>query len=228
MTTSLRLRSFSATLICLSLIVPLLLASCGGRGLDSDPEMTARQQSRYPVEGVDANNLRARPRNSPVRLGDDAPVLVLADQQGNAVSTREASSGRDVMFIFFPGHDDPQARPVYEWVNRNRQQMANRQIEILLVTATDLPERNAYVAEQHSLGVGILHDPSGWGARTFGLLDARNSTNVTQVWSVVVGRGGQVIESRPGFYEFSEVLTMTTMRPSPSGSFRAFDMLREN
>jgi peroxiredoxin len=201
----------------------LFLVACGARPLDSGSQGNAR----YPIEGVDQRNLQAKPRSSPVKLGDEVPVLSLFDQQGNAVSTREATASRNVVFLFFPGHDDPQARPVYEWVTRNRQQLANHQVEILLVTAMDEPGRNAFVAGQHSLGVGILHDPSAWAARAFGLLDARNSTNVSQVWSIVVGKGGEVIESRNGLYDFTEILTLTTMRPSKPGSFRAFDMIRE-
>jgi len=227
MMTERKTRHLFPQILIVALLLPLLLSGCGGRGLDSDPEMTARQQARYPVDGVDTINLRTRPRSSPVKVGDNVPVLVLADQAGNAVSTREVTAGRDVVFVFFPGHDDPQARAVYDWVLRNRQQMANRQIEILLVTAMDEPQRNSFVAEQHQLRVGVLHDPSGWGARTFGVLDTRMSTNVSQTWSVVVGKGGNVLESRPGLYDFSEVLTLTTMRPAPQGSMRVFDYLME-
>jgi hypothetical protein len=59
------------------------------------------------------------------------------------------------------------------------------------------------------------------------LVETANGTNVSQVWSVVVGKGGQVLESRAGLYDFTDVLTLTTMRPSAPGSFRVIDMLGE-
>jgi peroxiredoxin len=206
------------------LVVAALATGCGGRGLNSDP---GSGKSDATVEGVMPQNLKAKPRNSPLKLGDKVPVLLLQDQLGNMVSTREATARGDVLMIFYPGTDDPQARPVYEWVTRNRQQLANRQVEILLVNPVDPPERTAAVAEQLQLKVGILHDPSAWGSRTFGLVETSNGTNVSQVWSVIVGKGGQVLESSPGLYDFTEILTLTTMRPSPDGSFRVIDMLGE-
>jgi peroxiredoxin len=217
------LARFSSTALAVAMIA-MLSVGCGGRGLNSDP---GSGKSAAPVEGVLPQNLQAKPRNSPVKLGDKVPVLLLQDQVGNMVSTREVTASGDVLMVFYPGTDDPQARPVYDWVARNRQQLANRQVEILLVNPVDPPERSAAVAEQLQLRVGVLHDPSAWGSRCFGLVETANGTNVSQVWSVVVGKGGQVLESRAGLYDFTDVLTLTTMRPSAPGSFRVIDMLGE-
>lgn len=219
------LRRFPTGLLAFALVLGTVtfLGGCRGGILVSDPSAVP---TVHPFDGVSERNLdRARPRRSPLRLGETVPELVLRDQAGNEVSTIEVLSAGDAVFLFSPGHASPQARPIYEWVRRNRQNVTQRGAEILILTPDD-PETNAAVAQAEQLRVALLHDPSGWGARSFGLVSGAQDTTVERPWSVVAGRGGRVLSADPGLYPISDLITTLTVRPTPREDFRAIDLLR--
>lgn len=212
------------------LILFLLLAAgafavtgCRGGFLVSDPSSVP---TTHPFDGVSERNLdRARPKRSPLQLGDTIPDLVLTDQMGNEVASYEVVASGDAVFIFSPGHSSSQSRPIYEWVRRHRQMVEQRGAEILILTPDD-PGTNASVAQAEDLRVALLHDPSGWGARSFGVLRGAQATEVERPWTVVAGRGGRVLSADPGLYPISELITTLTVRPTPREDFRAIDLLR--
>jgi len=208
-------------------LIPLVLfvalgTGCGGP-LVSDP---ASVPQRYESRGVDPYNLEnARPRRSPVGLGDDVPNLLLMDQNGVEVGTYELVSGGDAVLIFSPGHASPQARPIYDWVRRYRTMISQRGAEVV-VLSPDPVETNARVAEDEQLRVAVLYDVSGWGARSFGLIPRPEGDSVARPWTVVAGRDGRVMKAQAGMMPVSEVITTLEARPTPRQDFRAIDLLR--
>ncbi len=194
------------------------LAGCGG-ALVSDPSAVP---TKYPSVGVRQENLEAKPRKAPLQAGEAVPLLVLEDQKGYLVSTRELTTGGDALLIFHGGARSPEARPVYDWVRENLTMADSRDCEILLV-GPDLPETNEKVAAAEELKIGILCDPSGWGARAFGLLGRADSTQVEGIWSVVIGREGRVLEVRRGLYDVSDLVTVLAVRPD-ARPYRAMDL----
>jgi len=207
-------------LLCIALAA-LLAASCGGK-LASDPEDIP---TKYPMGGVDAANLDAKPRKSPVEAGDDVPVLRLEDQKGNLVSTRELTSSRDAVLIFYPGADSPEARPLYDWIRANRNMASGRGCEVVIVTP-DVPSRNAEIAAAEELRVAVLHDPSGWCSRAFGLLKGNDAVAVDRTWSVVAGKEGRVLAVKPGLYDITDLTMTLAVRPDPR-PYRAIDLLKQ-
>ena len=207
----------------LMVLVPVLvLAACGG-ALVSDP---AAVPSKYPTYGVRPENLEVEPRKSPVQAGEQIPMLLLEDQKGFTVSTREVSTGSDALLIFQGGWTSPEARPVYDWVRENRTMTAGRDCEILLI-GPDTPDTNAKIAAEEELKIAMLHDPSGWGARAFGLLNGNDATHVDGIWSVVLGREGRILAVERGLYDISDLITLLAARPDPR-QYRATDMLFRN
>ncbi len=206
----------------LVLALVLALGGCGG-ALVTDPTAVP---SKYPAHGVRAENLDVKPRKSPIAVGESVPVLFLEDQKGFLVSTREVSTGGDALLIFQGGWTSPEARPVYDWVRESRTMTEGRDCEILLV-GPDLPETNEKIAASEELKVAILHDPSGWGARVFGLLTGNDATRVDGIWSVVLGREGRVLAVERGLYDISDLITVLTVRPDPR-PYRATDLPFQN
>jgi peroxiredoxin len=206
---------------CALAFAAFLAASCNGK-LASNPDDIP---VKYPLGGVDAANLEAKPLKSPIEAGKPVPVLRLEDQKGNLVSTRELTASRDALLIFSPGADSPEARPMYDWIRANRNMASGRGCEIVVV-APDVPSVNDQIAKAEELHVAILHDPSGWGARAFGLLSDNEATSVDSTWNVLIGKEGRVLETKPGLYAISDLVMTLSVRPDPR-PYRAIDLLNQ-
>ena len=198
-----------------------VLTGCGGV-LVSDPDA---RPVNYPREGVLETNLDAKPLKRPIAAGERVPDFVWVDQVGRRVSTGELMAGGDSLLIFIPGDGDPATRPVYDWVRRNRATASSHQCEILLVSP-DSVDTNATVAAREELSVGIMADPSGWGARAFGLMPSGEATRPGRVWSVIVGREGKVLKVATGLLQASEMITTLKVRSAAREEMRAIDLLR--
>ncbi|MBX3730717.1 MAG: redoxin domain-containing protein [Candidatus Sumerlaeia bacterium] len=199
-----------------------MLMGCGGP-LISDPEAVDLPSAAI---GVHAENANLKPRRRPIAAGEPVPSFLWFDQAGRAVTTAELVTGGDALLIFTAGDDAPHTRPVYEWVRRNKTHATRSRCEILVVTP-DGPDRNAQVAAGEQLGVAVLHDPSSWSARVFGVAPARGGT-VERPWSVLLGREGKVLEVTPGLFETSAFVTALTVRKGAQDEFRAIDLLRKD
>jgi peroxiredoxin len=209
---------FRLAMMGLSLIV---LLGCGP--LISDPEAVDLPSAAL---GVHAENANLKPRRRPIAAGDPVPAFLWFDQAGREVTTAELVTGGDALLIFTAGDGVPHTRPVYEWVRRNRTHATRNRCEILVVTP-DAPDRSAQVAREEQLGVALLHDPSSWSARVFGVAPARGGA-VERPWSVLLGREGKVLEVTPGLFETSAFVTALTVRKGAQDDFRAIDLLRKD
>lgn len=191
-----------------TLLVLAGAAACGP--LVSDPDADPRGTAS-PV-GVAEENRGLKPRKNPVVVGDVAPRWALADQNSALVTTGELTAAGDAMLVFHPGHESSGERPVYQWVRDNREKLAQRKCEILLVTTDDAVLSHA-IGKREELKVAILADPSAWVARAHGFVPA-GAPEPTQVWSVIIGNEGKVLAVKPGLFDYSESVTALVARPS--------------
>ncbi|MCB2156814.1 redoxin domain-containing protein [bacterium] len=202
-------------------LVAGLLAGCGP--LVSDPDALP-ERSGPPVVGVDARNLRTELRRTPVAVGDEVPFLILTDQLGNDVSTVELTTSQDTVMIFLPPMDSPAVRPAVQWVRQNRDLVKTRGAEVVLVTPTP-PEVNGPLAKAEDLHVAVLSDPSGWGARAFGLAHRSSTSGVNRPWTVIAGREGRVYAAQSGLMEVTEVIQTLAVRPTGEDG-GVFDLIK--
>jgi peroxiredoxin len=203
-------------------LAALVLAACGGGILNSDPDAA---RGPVPVAGVARENLDVPLRRAPIRPGEETPALVLNDQTGRPVSTLEVTAGGDALLIFIPTGSAPTSRPVFEWLRRNAYHATDRRCEVLLVTP-DTPGENTRLAAEEGLRLAILSDPSAWGARTFGFVSSRDANEVSQPWSVLIGREGKVLSLTRGLWEPSELVTELFVRRGAQERYDAIDLFR--
>ena len=203
------------------LLLICLLAGCGP--LVSDPDAVANPAGP-PAPGVDARNRSVKLPRRPVEAGDEVPYLVLSDQLGNEVTTVELTTSQDAVMVFLPALDSPAARPVLQWVRRNRDLIRQRGAEVVLVTPAP-SELNAPVTQAEGLHVAVLSDPAGWAARSFGLAAKNTTRGVDRPWTVVAGREGRVLAAEPGLMDATDVIQALAVRPAGDKN-RVIDFFR--
>jgi len=214
-------RQAPRALLPIAAVLGLALAAACSGPLVSDPAADPGLQGAPTGSGP----APAKPRRSPIEVGDAVPRMTWFDQAGRPVSTTELTTGGDAILVFHPGDSAPETRPVYEWVRRNREAFAGRKCETLLVSPDD-PPLNAAVATRETLRCGVLHDRNGWGARAFGFLAPNRPGPMDGVWTVIVGREDRVLAVQRGLMEQTDVITTLVARPGERMGFTLDDLTR--
>lgn len=208
-------------------VAALLLAGCGVQPLSTDESPKAAANPEFAAAAALGDEQGVTFRKSPVAVGDTAPSMALLDQKGIRVSVRELSMSQDALLIFYPGSESPEARPVYDWVRRNRGFAAQHQCEIVLVNASDDVATNDKVATVEQLKVAVVADRHAVMARCFGLVQPYTAPSLDRTWSVVVGKGGVVLSAEPGLPATTDLVTTLKVKPRPDGGFGVLDILKE-
>lgn len=214
------LRKFIAT------AVVAMLVGCGAKPLNTD-EAPKSASPEFVAASQVAQEKGLEFRKSPIAVGDPAPSLELPDQKGILVSVRELSMSQDTLLIFFPGSESPEARPVYDWVRKNRAFAATHQCEVVLVNARDGVGTNDKIAAVEQLKVAVLADQYSAMARSYGVVQPYTARSLDRVWSVVVGKSGVVLSAQPGLPATGDLVTTLKVTPRPSKGFGVLDVIME-
>ena len=204
---------FLVSLLTILTIVGLSGVGCQGP-LVSDP--SAVEQTQFP-EDILPENRQLRPRRSPLGVGEQVPRFVLPDQLDRDVSAEELMSGKGSLIVFIPGWDSPASRPTVEYIRRHREFLAQRGVELIVVTP-DSVNRNAQLAQIENLRVGVLHDSRSWVARSFGVVGERESAP-SGLRCYLIAADGRIHLSRTSLPDASEVVMAAESLPgtrSPS------------
>lgn len=202
---------------------------CGAQPISTDENLKATATPEFAAAAEIGRANGVEFRKNPVKVGDAAPAaaLSLPDQKGRMVSVRELSIAQDTLLIFYPGEASPEARPIYEWVRRNRAFAAQHSCEVVLINTADGPAANDRVAAVEQLKVAVLADNHAAMARSFGVVQPYTAPALNNVWSIVVGKGGVVLSAEPGLPATTDLVTTLKVKPRPQGGFGVFDILKE-
>ena len=107
---------------------------------------------------------------------------MLIDQRGVAVSSGELMATKGALLVFTPGVEMGSTKAAAVWSLRNQSVLAQRGVELLLITPNTQDENGIFAAAQ-GVRVGVLADPERWVTRSFG---------ATGVTSFVIGRDGRI------------------------------------
>jgi peroxiredoxin len=161
------------------LLLLLLLTSCNGPVLNSDPGATP-----------------ASARRKTLKAGQEVPPFSLPDQKGYAVSSAELTGGRGSILLFVPPDESTATPASYNWVRNNRQVFTSRGIELLLV-APQAPEVNTAIAERETLTNRFLSDRG---------LREHLGLAPTGPWVFVIGSNGYIQMSQAGLPSGADVV----------------------
>lgn len=185
-------------------VVALAVAGCKGPLQTDGPAPRASSV-------VAADNAGLAPRRSRLPVGSPAPSFVLADQKGTSVSLAEITSRDASVLVFIPPPSDSAARPAFDYARRHRQLLAQRGMEILLVSPAN-SQSNAALATGESLRVAVLSDPASWVARSFGIVPEEKPTPQA-IHTFVIGTDRRIHLSQQGLPDPAQAIMAGESRP---------------
>jgi len=137
------------------------------------------------------------------------PRFELLDQNGNAVSAEELTTGKGSVLLFIPSPSKPAARPAISWVRKNQSFLSQQGLEVLLVTPQGV-EANRGLSEREDLRLALLADPASWVARGFGVADDEAPS---RPWTFVLGSNGRIQVAEAGLPSASDLVVAARTLP---------------
>lgn len=124
-------------------------------------------------------------------VGETAPQVVLADQDGNPTALADLWSEKPLVVYFYPKDFTPGCTAQACSLRDANREMRSAGLHVVGISF-DSVESHRKFADKHGLPFTLLADPEGEAARAFGVAGSFFGVDIARRVTFLIGRDGQV------------------------------------